>query len=139
MKIAIASQNRRQVTAHAGQCRRFWVVDSDADPREPRTFVELEPAQTFHESHAGASHPLDGIGVLIAGGMGAGLRSRLAAKGVRCIVTAETDIERVLAAFAAGTLADAPPQGDCHDHHHPKAGAHGPHGGGPSHCGCGHR
>jgi predicted Fe-Mo cluster-binding NifX family protein len=138
VKIAIASQNGREVTAHAGQCRRFWVVDIGADPREARALVELAPGQTFHESHSSASHPLDGIEVLVAGGMGTGLRSRLAAKGVRCIVTPETEIERVLAAFAAGTLADTPPQGDCHDHDHLTADGHGRHGGGRGHCGCGH-
>lgn len=150
MKIAIASQNRREVTAHAGQCRRFWVVDLGADPRQARTLVELEPGQTFHDSHADARHPLDGIDVLIAGGMGAGLRTRLAAKGIRSIVTAETDLERVLAAFAAGTLADTPsaPHDADHDHHHhhhhhvgegEALGANSDHGGGCGRCGCSHR
>ncbi len=25
MKIAVASQNRKTVTAHAGKCRKFWL------------------------------------------------------------------------------------------------------------------
>lgn len=144
MKIAIASQNRKEVTAHAGQCRRFWVVDLGADANRARALVELEPGQTFHHSHSGGSHPLDGIDVLIAGGMGAGLRARLAAKGVRSIVTGETDLERVLAAFAAGTLADTPsaPHDAHHDHHAGEGearGADGDHGGGCGRCGCSHR
>lgn len=140
MKIAIASQNRREVTAHAGQCRRFWVIDFGAVPQPARSLVELEPGQTFHDSQAGAEHPLDGIDVLIAGGMGTGLRARLAAKGIRSIVTAETDIERVLLAFADGSLADAPAQGgDRHDHDHGSGSGHRHHGAGCGHCGCGHR
>jgi len=139
VKVAIASQNRREVTAHAGQCRRFWVVDLGADAHGVRTLVELAPGQTFHESHSDAGHPLDGIDVLIAGGMGVGLRTRLAAKGIRSIVTGETDLERVLAAFAAGTLADTPsvPHVGHHDHH---AGeADGDDSDGCGHCGCSHR
>jgi predicted Fe-Mo cluster-binding NifX family protein len=27
MKIAIASQNQQKVTAHAGQCRKFWIYE----------------------------------------------------------------------------------------------------------------
>jgi predicted Fe-Mo cluster-binding NifX family protein len=27
MKIAVTSQNRREITEHAGRCRRFWVFD----------------------------------------------------------------------------------------------------------------
>jgi predicted Fe-Mo cluster-binding NifX family protein len=144
LKIAIASQNRREVTAHAGQCRRFWVVDLGADPRQARTLVELEPGQTFHESRADAGHPLDGIDVLIAGSMGPGLRTRLAAKGIRSIVTGETNLERVLAAFAAGALADTPSAR--HDAHHDHRvgdsealSAESDHGGGCGRCGCSHR
>lgn len=31
MKIAIASQNRREITGHTGHCRRFWIYDIGSD------------------------------------------------------------------------------------------------------------
>ncbi len=27
MRIAVTSQNRREITAHAGKCRFFWIYD----------------------------------------------------------------------------------------------------------------
>jgi hypothetical protein len=51
-RTAVASQNRRDITEHAG-------------------------------------HPLDGVDLLIAGGMGEGLQARLARKGIEAVVTTE--------------------------------------------------
>jgi hypothetical protein len=50
MKIAVTSQNRREITKEA----------------------------SFHDSSRHAAHPLDGVDMLIAGGMGSGLQARLA-------------------------------------------------------------
>lgn len=134
MKIAIASQNRKEVTPHAGQCRRFWVLELAAGMPIKRDLVELDRDQTFHEGAHGAAHPLDGIDVLIAGGMGPGLRRRLAEKSIRTIVTGETDIDRVVASFLGGTLVDTPAVADTEGHDHgPGHGA-----GGCGSCGCSH-
>ena len=27
MKIAITSQNKREITGHAGKCRKFWIYE----------------------------------------------------------------------------------------------------------------
>ena len=50
MTIAVTSQNRREITKEA----------------------------SFHDSSPHAAHPLDGVDMLIAGGMGSGLQARLA-------------------------------------------------------------
>jgi len=128
MKIAISSQNRKEVTGHAGQCRKFWIVELDQRKVVSRTLVEVEREETFHETGGGFPQALQGIDVLVSGGMGPGLRQRLAARGITAIVTTETDVEQAIAGVLAGTLTDeAAAQATttgCHDHEHS--------------CGCGH-
>jgi predicted Fe-Mo cluster-binding NifX family protein len=124
MKIAVASQNRKTVTGHAGKCRRFWIYDIEAGVAKGRQLLDLRREQSFHE-HAGAEpHPLHGVQVLITGGMGEGLARRLASMGIEGLVTTETDPDRAVSAFLAGTLPLGQPEAHGeplhphgHDHH----------------------
>ncbi len=116
MKIAITSQNRKTVTGHAGKCRKFWIYKIDGKTVLGRELLELPIEQTFHESAHGASHPLDGVDVLISGGMGGGMRNRLRQMGIAAAITAETDLEKAVTGWLDGTLPPAGPED--HDHHH---------------------
>lgn len=118
MKIAVASQNRRQVTGHTGRCRRYWIYEVAEGAVRGKTLLELPKAQCFHESPPGAPHPLDGVGVLIGGGMGRGLVRRLAAMGIRGLVTTETDPDKAVALYLAGSL----PLGEPEEHAGPGGG-----------------
>jgi len=109
MTIAVSSQNRMTVTAHAGKCRRFWlyrVVDTEV--RDKR-LIELAPSETFHEHHDAGVHPLNGINVLIAGGLGAGLHERLKRQGVMAVATLETDPDKAVSAWLDGSLVEMAP------------------------------
>jgi predicted Fe-Mo cluster-binding NifX family protein len=118
MNIAATSQNRKAVTGHAGKCRKFWVYEIEGGQVKNKTLLELAKEQSFHESHGGP-HPLDSVNVLISGGMGGGLRSRLAQRGVEALVTTETDPDRAVAAYLEGTLPEGPAQAnDSHGHNH---------------------
>lgn len=134
MKLAIASQNKKQVTGHAGQCRNYWVFDFSGSKAVGRTMVQLERNQTFHQTGGSMVPALEGIDVLISGGMGSALVRRLAERSIRSFVTDETDIDRVLVAFANGTLVEVQPEPADSDHE--LAASHDDHGGG---CGCSHR
>jgi predicted Fe-Mo cluster-binding NifX family protein len=125
MKIAVTSQNRREVTEHAGMCRKFWIYEIENAQTMSKTLLELPKEQLFHESSPMAPHPLDDIAALISGGMGQGLVRRLAAKGISAIVTSEKDPDAAIAALLAGRLAPREPGEGCqcghghdHDHHH---------------------
>jgi predicted Fe-Mo cluster-binding NifX family protein len=119
MKIAVASQNRKTVTGHAGKCRKFRVYETDGAEILAKTLLELPMEQSFHESH-GRPHPLDDVNVLICGGMGSGLADRLKAKGIQGLVTTETDPDRAVAAYLAGRLPLGEPESHGEDHgHHP--------------------
>ena len=136
MKIAVASQNRRTIMEHAGRCRNFWIYETDQDKVVRKELLELPKEQSFHDSSPHASHPLDEVQVLIAGGMGHGLSHRLTHKGIVGVVTPETDPDRAVAAYLDGSLAVLPPgshdHGHGHDHDHDHGHGHG-HGHGGQH------
>lgn len=114
MRIAVTSQNRRDVTGHAGRCRNFWVYDVADGIILDSTLLELPREASFHDSSPHAAHPLDGIEVLISGGMGDGLKDRLARRGIEALVTTETQPDRAVEAWLAGCL----PLGEPRPHRH---------------------
>ena len=114
MQIAVASQNKRDIFSHAGRARRFWIFQVEAGAITSKHLLELSKEECFHEAPHGEPHPLDGVDVLIAGGMGAGLLRRLERRGIRGIVTPETDPETAASLFLAGEL----PTEAAHAHGH---------------------
>lgn len=119
MKIAVASQNRKTITEHAGMCRKFWIYTTADGQILDKTLLELPKEQSFHASHGGP-HPLDTVDVLIAGGMGPGLVKRLQGKGIQGLVTPETDPDQAVTAYLAGrlVLGEAAAHSGEHAHHH---------------------
>ncbi len=128
MRVAVTSQNRREVTEHAGRCRNFQVYEVQEGAIVRCDLLELEREQSFHDSPPEAPHPLDGVDVLITGGMGEGLRLRLARRGIAALVTTERDPESAVRSWLAGTLPVASTRDHAHGHDH-----EGHEGG----CGCG--
>jgi predicted Fe-Mo cluster-binding NifX family protein len=129
MRIAITSQNFREVTGHAGHARRFLVFKVDGSMSiQPDDRLDLDKEFAIHGFDDRTSHPLYDMDVLITGGAGEGFKQRLAQRGVRVVTTSESDPETAVRAFLAGAL--KPPAVDCsHDH-----GDHGSNEG----CGCHH-
>jgi predicted Fe-Mo cluster-binding NifX family protein len=127
MKIAVTSQNRRDITEHAGRCRNFWVFEVDGLRVVDRSLLELPKESSFHDAAPQAPHPLDGVDVLIAGGMGHGLKARLARRGIEALVTTETQPERAVQAWLTGRLPTGEPRphehgtDHAHEHHHDHA------------------
>jgi predicted Fe-Mo cluster-binding NifX family protein len=117
MKIAIASQNRKTVTGHAGMSRRFvvWEAADGGEPVEVER-LDLPKEMAFHNFHGQGPHPLDVADVLIVASCGAGFAGRMAARGIRVVQTAETDPVKAVRDFLAGTL--APPDPNAQDHGH---------------------
>jgi predicted Fe-Mo cluster-binding NifX family protein len=115
MKIAVASQNRKAITGHAGKCRKFWVYEIENDAITTKILLELPIGQSFHASH-GQPHPLDDVQVLITGSMGEGLMRRLSSRGIKGLITTELDPEKAVAAYLDGSLPLAVPDAHQHDH-----------------------
>lgn len=117
--IAVASQNRRTVTGHAGRCRRFKLFDP-ADGRESGE-IELPLEAVLHEVDPLPGHPLAGAATLITSGAGPGLSRRLARCGIAVHLTGTETPEDAVREFLAGVPSLALPAHACehgHDHSH---------------------
>jgi len=129
MKIAVSSQDKAHITGHLGHCRKFWIYNLEADQVQGKDLFELTKDQIFHESSPQQTHPLDGVEVLISGGMGRGLARRLETMGIVPIITPETDPDAAISAYRAGTLAvttlEDHAQHHDHDHGHDQGHGHG--------------
>lgn len=118
MKIAVASQNRRDITEHAGRCRKFWIYQIENDAIADKQLLELTKEQSFHDSSPHDPSPLDDVQVLIAGGLGAGLLRRLEGMNIEAVVTTETDPDRAVECYLNGTLPIRAIEPHEHEHRH---------------------
>ena len=51
MKIAVASQNRREITGHTGRCRKFWIYEIGDDAGVAgKQLLEFAKSRSLHES-----------------------------------------------------------------------------------------
>lgn len=116
MKIAVASQNRREITGHTGRCRKFWVYEIEARTIAYKELLELPKEQTFHDSSPHNPSPLDDKQVLITGGLGAGLVQRLKDKGIEALITVETAPDKAVEDYLNGSLMTKP--AEPHEHGH---------------------
>lgn len=106
MKIAVTSQNRTTVTDHTGQCRKFWIFQTEFADVVEKHLVELPVRQRLPGA---LPHPLDDINVLITGGMANAFRYHLKQRGIQAVSTQESDPERAVTAWLNGTLDEMPP------------------------------
>lgn len=114
MKIAVTSQNRKTITEHAGRCRKFWIFNIDNNLIVDKELLELPKEKSFHEISPHEAHPLDDVDVLIAGDMGQGLMMRLERKGIKGVVTKESDPQKAVSLYLDGSLLSEKP----HRHQH---------------------
>ncbi len=80
MKIAVASQNRKEITGHTGMCRKFWIYTIENDAITGREMLELSKEQSLHDTLPWESSPLDYVQVLISWGYENWLGQSLATK-----------------------------------------------------------
>jgi len=103
MKIALASQNQRTLTPHAGKCRHFYLFDTEKTTQPPVS-IHLGPSQVLQVWQADETHPLDGVTTLIAGSIGQGVAGKLESHGIHVLATPERDPQRIIEQFLDGSL-----------------------------------
>jgi predicted Fe-Mo cluster-binding NifX family protein len=113
MLIAVASQNFRTITPHAGKSRRFMIFSLEPGrPPHELDRLDLPKDMSIHEYKGEGRHPLHEVDVVIAGSAGRGFVARMAAFGVQTLATAETNPARAVELFAAGSLPPPAPEDD---------------------------
>ena len=125
MKIAIASDNGRDISSHFGRAEFYVVVELEQGKIINRRLVskestscncqhEGEGEEHHHEQHHDdAKHkrifePIQDCDVLIARGMGSGAFKRLENMGVQALLTDMKDIDEALKAYLEGKLLHVP-------------------------------
>jgi len=107
MKIAVSSQNFRTVTGHAGKGRRFIVFDASL-PCYPEEVERLDlPKEMAMHEFTGGPHPLDQMDVIITASAGEGFIRKLSHRGVKVVVTGETDPRLAVRDFLSGQVTPA--------------------------------
>lgn len=108
MKIAVASQNRREITGHTGHCRKFWIYTIENNEIMDKSLLEVDKEQCFHDLSPHDASPLDGFDLLIAAGMGEGLARRIEDRDIRPFTTIEKDPDKAVALYLQGLLKQEP-------------------------------
>lgn len=106
MKIALASQNRRTLSPHAGKCRHFFVFDTNST--ELPVSIQLSPSHVLSVWSGEGPHPLAEMDVLAALTVGTGVAVKLSKRGVRVLATPERDLQRVVQGLLDNSLPTEP-------------------------------
>ncbi|MCG5243895.1 NifB/NifX family molybdenum-iron cluster-binding protein [Azospirillum doebereinerae] len=118
MKIAVGTQDFHTIATHGGRTRRFLVFE--AEPGRPPSEVariELAEDEVLHLCGDGRPHPIDAVGLVIAGASGAGFVAHMKRRGIVPVTTTETDPIRAIRAWFAGTIETAAEPAHPHEHH----------------------
>lgn len=120
MKIAVATENGF-VSGHFGKCEQFTVFEIEDKSIKGKLMLDTS-------AHGHALLPAflasNGVGTVIAGGMGEGAKQNLESLNIRIVSGAHGNVDEVVKQFLDGVLKVT--EGGCHSHEH-----HGVH-----HCNC---
>ncbi len=117
MKIAIASDDGKIISAHFGRTRGFVIYNVDGKHVKdhgyrPNTFTGhargLESAGHEVDRHGPVLSALADCAVVISHGMGRRLYDDLRNAGIQSLITDETDVQAAMAAYLSGELRDHP-------------------------------
>lgn len=111
MRIAVATSDFTRVAGHAGRARKWLVFTVTADgPTAAPHRVELSADAVFHYAADGQPHPLDGVDAIIAQSAGDGFLRNMEKRGIRPVLTAETDPEKAVRDLLAETVTPPRPR-----------------------------
>lgn len=108
MRVAIATSDFAKVAGHAGRARKWliYTVDGNGGTGAPER-VELSSDEVFHYAADGEPHPLDGVDAVVAQSAGDGFLRNMEKRGIRPVLTAETNPAKAVHDLLAETLAPA--------------------------------
>ena len=116
-KIAVATDDGKNVAGHAGRCRGFLVFEAEGQDIKVKRLIDnpntrhwdaLRTGQEHehgHGDHATLTEALGGCKAVITGGMGPRLVRDFEARGIACLFTEERDADKAVGSYLAGQLA----------------------------------
>lgn len=126
MRIAVASDDGREVAMHTGRCRGFAIFDVEqgqATPVEFRNNLFTAHAQgdchgrhqpgREHHTHGPLVEALSDCGVLVTRGLGPRLVADLAAEGIDAYLCDVESVQEAAGLYAAGRLVRVPNRCQC--------------------------
>jgi predicted Fe-Mo cluster-binding NifX family protein len=139
MRIAIPTDDEKQIAAHTGRCLGFAIYSIEGDRTQKLEYRRFESAHhsqehsrhgdnhgahdCSHGRHGDSGHSHHGLleavrdcGVFLAMGMGPRLVNDLQAHGLMVVFTLERDIVKAVEALALGRLVENPSGSACHRH-----------------------
>jgi predicted Fe-Mo cluster-binding NifX family protein len=135
MRIAVPTDDERQIAPHTGRCLGFAIYAVEGDQLqklEYRAFQSAHHSQEHdkhgahdcsHGQHDGGGHSHHGLvetvrdcDTFLAMGMGPRLVNDLQAQGIKIIFTLERDIAKAVRTLAQGQLEENPDGSACHRH-----------------------
>ncbi len=125
MKVAIASDDKRTISAHFGRTSGFVIFEVEGkevkgEEYRPNTVTghamgSKGPGHNF-DRHGLIIELLKDCDVVISHGMGMRIREDLEGAGIKVIITDETEVRRALDLYLEGKLIDRPEKGCVHPH-----------------------
>jgi predicted Fe-Mo cluster-binding NifX family protein len=105
MRIAVASRDGLTVAGHIGKCRDWIVFEADDAEQYDQPQVQqvakisLQKKQLFHYYKDDAPHPLADCQAVIGASAGESFVRKMAHRGIRAILTAETNPAKAVADY----------------------------------------
>lgn len=107
MKIAVTSQNFKNVTGRAGESRRFIIFEVDVPCDVPAIAWLHLPTKMSFQVFSGGRHPLDDMDFILTANAGQRFVEELAHRGVQVITCDESDPRKAVRDFLAGAFKPA--------------------------------
>ncbi|WP_158527239.1 NifB/NifX family molybdenum-iron cluster-binding protein [Pelagibaculum spongiae] len=104
MKIAISSLNGQIVTGQPGRCPKFIVFTVENRKIMSEKIIELTEDQLLSVAEQDQPHPLDGVSVLIASGVGEGFVAKMAKREIKALATSLTGPRIAAQCYLSDTL-----------------------------------
>lgn len=111
LNVAITSQNKKTVFDHAGKCTRFLVYQIKNNELVNKSIIEITKEESLHNffhndsSITKIKNPLEGVNMLLTGGIGDGAIQKLAQVGIATYLIEEKDPDMAIGKLLNGTLA----------------------------------
>ena len=109
IKIAVSSQNKKTISAHAGACRNYYIYEIENDKIVNKSLLELAKNETlkytFHEDESeNPQNKLFEVNIILTGGIGAGATAKLALRDIKAYVIEEENPDTAVALIIKGEL-----------------------------------